>query len=317
VHTAWRFSQATPRATLPGFEDSTVHVLTKIFVVLVSLLAVLLVPLVVVHAHNEDSFKARWMAAQDQIKTLTVSLDSTKAAHGAEMDTLQRQNTELSAQNDSLQKERFRTADEVRRLETELASARGLQTEVLAHLANIDKTVDANQQLVESLVSELRTMRNDALASERRAVELDEALRDVRAQLEVAVAARRALQEELQRVNEELAKSLLDRSQLEAGGDRRSAMATGVVGISPDRNLVATVVSVSRSADQTLAEINVGSRDGVKTDWVMQLARGGTFLANLHIIRVDVNRSTGIVLLEDQARGMVQEGDRATARKGN
>ena len=34
------------------------HVLTKVFIVLVSLLAVMLVPLVVVYAYNENSFKA-------------------------------------------------------------------------------------------------------------------------------------------------------------------------------------------------------------------------------------------------------------------
>ena len=40
------------------------HVLTKLFVVLVSLLSVLLVPLVVVYAHNENTFKSRWESAE-------------------------------------------------------------------------------------------------------------------------------------------------------------------------------------------------------------------------------------------------------------
>src|SRR5688572_12349172 len=44
---------------------SPVHVVTKIFIVLVSLLAVLLVPLVVVYAHNEDSYKAKYEAERN------------------------------------------------------------------------------------------------------------------------------------------------------------------------------------------------------------------------------------------------------------
>ena len=36
------------------------HVLTKVFIVLVSLLSVLLVPLVVVYSHNEDSYKSKF-----------------------------------------------------------------------------------------------------------------------------------------------------------------------------------------------------------------------------------------------------------------
>jgi hypothetical protein len=294
-----------------------VHVLTKIFVVLVSLLAVLLVPLVVVHAANDDNYKARWTSTQDQLKTISSSMEAAKAAHAAEVQRLNRENTELKASNDSLTNSRFEDEGEIRRLETDLAAARGLQTEIHAHMARIDETIGHNHQLVESLVGELRTVRNDALASERRAVELDEALRDVRAQLEVAVAARRALQEELQRANEALARAMLDRSRMDSGPGARTPLAGGNVGVSPDRNLVSSVITVSRSADQALAEINVGSRDGVKPDWVMQIARGGTFLGNLHIIKVDINRSTGIILLEDPSRGTVQEGDRVTATRGN
>ena len=40
------------------------HILTKVFIVLVSMLAVLLVPLVVVYAHNEDSYKAKYEEAE-------------------------------------------------------------------------------------------------------------------------------------------------------------------------------------------------------------------------------------------------------------
>ena len=66
-----------------------------------------------------------------------------------------------------------------------------------------------------------------------------------------------------------------------------------------------------------MAEINAGSRDGVEEGWVMMVARGGNFLANLRIIAVDINRSTGVIELEDTStRGEVQPGDRVLARSG-
>ena len=69
--------------------------------------------------------------------------------------------------------------------------------------------------------------------------------------------------------------------------------------------------------DATLAEINAGSRDGIKEGWVMTIADGANFIGNLRIVQVDVNRAVGIVELEDATtRGEVKSGQRAIARKG-
>ena len=84
----------------------------------------------------------------------------------------------------------------------------------------------------------------------------------------------------------------------------------------PDRNMETTIISVRRNADQTLAEIDAGSRDGVKEGWVMTIARGGDFVGNLRIISVDINRSTGVVELEQATGIQVEIGDRALARSG-
>ena len=60
------------------------HVLTKIFIVLVSLLAVLIVPLVVVYAHNEDSFKAKYEAAAALAAAANQNLESEALTHADE-----------------------------------------------------------------------------------------------------------------------------------------------------------------------------------------------------------------------------------------
>ncbi len=95
------------------------------------------------------------------------------------------------------------------------------------------------------------------------------------------------------------------------------ATADASLPVPADRSLSATVIDVMREPDSTLAEINAGSRDGVKEGWVMTLADGSNFVGNLRIIKVDVNRSVGVVELEDIAtRGKVMSGQRAIARKG-
>ncbi|MFM8784940.1 MAG: hypothetical protein ACKOFI_07280, partial [Phycisphaerales bacterium] len=80
---------------------------------------------------------------------------------------------------------------------------------------------------------------------------------------------------------------------------------------------LAAGIDVKREPDAILAEINAGSRDGVKEGWVMTIADGSNFVGNLRIVQVDVNRAVGVVELEDvDARGEVKSGHRAIARKG-
>jgi cell shape-determining protein MreC len=83
------------------------------------------------------------------------------------------------------------------------------------------------------------------------------------------------------------------------------------------KNLAATIINVHRSGNVPLAEINAGSRDGVKTGWVMTIGEGSAFIGNLRITEVDLNRSVGVIELEDaNARGEVKAGQRAIARSG-
>jgi hypothetical protein len=293
-----------------------VHVLTKIFIVLVSLLSVLLVPLVVVYAHNEDNFKAKYEAAAALAAVANQNLETEGITHAAEQARVELHVRELAGENNTLARERESAVTDVRRLDGALADARGQQVEIRADLATISSAVSAGQDLIESLLSEVRTMRSEALAAERRSVELDEALRDITGQLESAVAARRAVQEELQQLREEHARAL-ERVAVYVEKYGRVELEGGPLPPAITVDLDATVVSVRRGAEQTLAEINAGSRDGIQEGWIMTIGRSGNFLGNLRIIAVDNNHATGIVELEDpNGRGKVEAGDRVYARRG-
>ncbi|MHC4218991.1 MAG: hypothetical protein ACYSU7_11110, partial [Planctomycetota bacterium] len=272
------------------------HVLTKIFIVLVSMLAVLLVPLVVVYAQNEDSFKAKFQSASDLAAAANQNLAAEALTHADEQARLALQIRELTSENKILARDRDSALTDARRVGSELTEARSQQSEIRADLARLASAATAGQDLIESLLSEVRTMRSEALAAERRSVELDEALRDITGQLESAVAARRAVQEELQQLREEHARSM---EQVAVYVEKFGRLDLDVRPPPQMVDLDATVVTVRRGAEQTLAEINAGSRDGVREGWIMTIGRSGSFLGNLRIIAVDINNATGIVELED------------------
>jgi hypothetical protein len=67
-----------------------VHVLTKLFIVLVSLLAVMMVPLVVVYAVNENSYKSKFQQAESNAYAKGEALKAAEARAGAEQSRLER-----------------------------------------------------------------------------------------------------------------------------------------------------------------------------------------------------------------------------------
>jgi hypothetical protein len=200
----------------------------------------------------------------------------------------------------------------VTQLRSQLAAAGATQQAVTNDIGSIKVALESGQQLTESLVNEIRELRSNAVALQRQTVELDEALRDVTSQLDVAEQARRALAEELARVKDENTKALTKLSAFYAKYGEIDDVRAGTFGddrgLRPDKNLTATVLRVERSSGRVLAEIDAGSRDGVKENWRMTIGDGGAFIANLQIINVDINRSTGVVSLEDKKRGYVQVG---------
>ncbi len=291
------------------------HVLTKIFIVLVSLLAVLLVPLVVVYAYNENSYQAKYSSAQTSAAGARADLAAAKAGFGAAESQKEWQIKELAGINIELRKQVDREETEIRRLERRLMEAEAGRSELDAKLSTLASAVDAGQRLTESLIEELRGLRKDALDSERRLVQVDEALRDAQAQLDVAIEARRAVQEELQRIKDEHGVAL-DKLAVyfeRFGSVDEVVVRRGEEGVEPDRDLSATIISVRRNSDQVLAEIDAGSRDGVEVGWLMTIGHGGDFIGRLRIVSVDINRATGVVELEQNP---VEVGHLVIARAG-
>ena len=293
------------------------HVLTKIFVVLVSLLAVLLVPLVVVYSHNEDSYKAKYLEAKDQVAAARAELTSAQANFGAETAQLRSEIQEAASANRDAVSDSNRYQGEVSQLEARLAAAESLKMEIESKLATLSSSLATSQQTVSTLLDETRKLRQDALQAEQRRAELDEQLRDVQGQLDVAIAARRMLQEELQKLRNDHASALTQVSMFVAKyGDLGET--TAADGIAPDRNVTATVIGVERNSVRTLVEIDAGSTSGVREGWILTVgADGGTFIGTLRITEVDINRSVGVLSLENPAeRGEVKIGHQAYARAG-
>ncbi|MCA9297146.1 MAG: hypothetical protein KC983_11530, partial [Phycisphaerales bacterium] len=188
------------------------HVLTKIFIVLVSMLAVFLVPLVVVYAHNEHSYKAMYSEAMLEAAAAKSAMQSQSVRHQQEV---ARSSEVIAVMNEKIGRYEIdlgRATAEVATLERDVAQAESFQGDVSSKLAVISSALESGQQVVSSLLSEVQALRVANVTSQKQMVELDEALRDALLSLDEAREARRALEEEvtrLSRINDEQMNQLL------------------------------------------------------------------------------------------------------------
>ena len=303
------------------------HILTKILVVLVALLVVALVPLAAVSSTNQFVFKQQAVEAQANLKKQESEVAVAHDAYNASVAALQAKvatlESTLRAATMERDKETQMRADkerDVERARIELAELKGQVGAFSANDTLQTKLIDAMRQDIESA-------RTQYLAAEKARVELQDSLARMQGDLDSETAAKRQLQEQLQKVSEEKERAMADVQRYAAlhgtapvagaAPTRAGATSDARLPVVADRSLSATLVDVKREPDATLAEINAGSRDGIKEGWVMTIADGSNFIGNLRIVTVDVNRAVGIVELEDAAaRGEVKSGQRAIARKG-
>ncbi len=297
------------------------HILTKILVVLVALLVVALVPLAAVSSTNQMVFKGRASDAESALKAQQADSSAAKDAYNATsaglLSRIAGLEKNLAVANQQRDSETAARNDVEKQIEGMRIQVAELQGQANAFAAN-----DGLQtKLIDAMRMDIENARTQYLAAEKARVELQDAMARLQGDLETEIAAKRQLQEQLQKVSEDKERASADVQRYAALhgslAPRAGATADATLPVIADRSLSATLIDVKRAPDATLAEINAGSRDGVKEGWVMTIADGANFIGNLRIVQVDVNRAVGVVELEDkETRGEVKSGQRAIARKG-
>ncbi len=274
------------------------HVLTKIFVVLVSLLTCMLVPLVVAYAYNENSYADEYAEAEAQARAAESDLQSARSGFDTARATLETENAQLQQTVGDLRRELGELEVALRQAQQQRIEAESRQSEFQAQLSTLASSIEVGQTVRETLLSEVRDLRDRMLDAERERVELDQAYQLALSEKEVAEKARRALEEELAQIRDERSSALEQVQRYVSRYGPIDASDAVQLGVRPDRALETRVVQVLRSSDETLAEIDAGSRDGVKVGWVMTISDESGFVARLRITEVDINRAVGVVELE-------------------
>ena len=295
------------------------HILTKVFVVLVSLLAIALVPLAAVQASNQAVLRQQIKDKDVQVSAARSELDTERALRAkAENDTAL-QIKDLDAEKNRLQSDLAQNGLRVRSLEADISQSK-------IRLASLEQTIAvtmdvyrAKTELTKTLSEELDKQRTMLTDCERIRIDVEQKLGKTDSDLRVAQEALGDLKEQIASLSSEKVKSdqVVQSFTAKFGPTDADSGSSIAVATIPDRNVSASIVNVRRTDNQVYAEIDAGSRDGVKVGWTMTIGDGARFIGKLKITSVDVNKSVGNVELEDvAARGAVRAGQKVTIRKG-
>ena len=293
-----------------------VHILTKIFIVLVTLLAVGMVPLVATYTTNENSYRAKFRAADDLHKVAMIRAQDAETTLMSQRAQMQNEIDNRDSTIGTLRSEQASPRSNLGSLQAKIDRFSAQLSQKEASLNALTSASEVNSELKPRFVEENYNLRDDIVVLQTQINEIEDVLEDKKLEADGAIRAERKAKEERKQMEDQLDEIRVRLNLYVSEYGELDTVATVATGVAPDRALSSIVLTVSRNNDEVLVEINAGARDGVQEGWIMTVGQDGTFLGRLQVVQVDINRSIGKVTLEDATHGLVVPGSSVYAVKG-
>lgn len=266
------------------------HILTKFFIVVASLLSILLAGLSVAYSGNAQELKSRMLAAQAEGKAFSTQLEAQYSQTSLERDRLESENITLGQQLVTAQNEIASQRLTIGSLRDEISGLKSANLDTASKLTGIQGELGVNSTILESVLNELREVRAENLAYANRERELEDANNQLQSTLQVAQATNRTLQVQLQELRDEMDRVLAN------GG--AASNGTSSARLSAPTNFRSSIAAVrTTDAGELLVSIPHGSNDQLRERMELSIFRGNKFVAKMILERVDLNEAVGVVTL--------------------
>ncbi len=285
------------------------NVLTKVFVVLMTILSVVLVSLVVPFVANTENYKDLVASAKQEAagaRTEAILAQQRSTASQSELNAqLNEMGSKLSGQvrlNDTLRSELSKaTAD--------LESARGAHARTQADIANLTAANKQMSDIAGKREEELSGLRTETVKQAKQIVELEAAVND---QASATATLRRQLrlaQENLVKTQEELTQANQKLAQAPA---TTPGTQTPTGPVTPPVAINGQVSDVRQAGEVTLVQLNIGSSSGAKERMLFQVHREGQYVGSVVLMTVDEQAAVGrVTLLKNGATIRTGDGARS------
>ncbi len=275
------------------------HILTKILVVFAAVLSLALAALTSSYAMNRDAITEGYNNAVADRDKAKANYNTQSSQFAEERQKLQ---TDISKLNNDLQRilnEKRETEGQLADLRLQARSAADRADSVTRQIADLGKTVDTQAELITSYRSEVQKLRQESLSIRNENIALLDRINDLESQNEVLIQSNRSLQVTI---------AELQAQENSGGAVATSAGTSGPQALSGDL-IVGRVREVRTNNGQQYAEIDLGTRDRMRENVKLHITRNGDFVANLVVIRTDLQSSVGRVDTVGDPSVQVRPGD--------
>ncbi len=275
------------------------HILTKILVVFAAVLSLALAALTSSYAMNRD-------AITEGYNNAVADRDKAKANYNTQSSQFAEERQKLQASVNDLQDQLGRVQNSKRDVESQLAdlrlqarSAGDRADSVTRQIADLGKTVDTQAELITSYRTEVQALRQESLSIRNENIALLDRINDLESQNEVLIQSNRSLQVTIAELQ----------AQENTGGAVTSASGSTDPQALIGDLIVGRVREVRTNNGQQYAEIDLGTRDRMRENVKLHITRNGDFVANLVVIRTDLQSSVGRVDTVGDPSVQVRPGD--------
>ena len=280
------------------------HILTKAFMVIATLLSVALSALVIAYAANTDKIRQDYSEVKVELEATKAALSAGTSTQSQQIVRLEQQVGDLTSRLSDANSKVTALQDERATLQRDKAQAVADKTSAESKISEQTEVARTQATLLTNLGDEVRTLRKNELVYKQRQLEMEDRLNDLQAQRDVLDQNYRALQEELAQLKQGTTTTV-------AGG----GAATNAPFQYSGPVIMGKVESVQRDPgnNRTLAKLSIGSNDRVAKNMLMRVVRNNQFIANVVVTQADLSYSIGAVdTLGKQVE--VLEGDTVVSR---
>ena len=275
--------------------------LTKILIVLLTLSSIFLCGIVVTYVGNADNYKQEYNNLKSDRDSLSKKEKDLTKQVNEKIEQKKLLEDKLTGVIASLKAETGELQGNLREVERERATLLqkvGGWTSVVESFA---QTIDEQGQLLKNTLEELNKLQTEQVKQRRELNETAAALIEKMAIIETLEAENRRLLEE--------------KAELQGGFDRHlqpaGRAASAPAAVTPRRSTVRPARPVTRDIDlrglvtavdlkNSVAEISVGSVDGVREGMKFHVVRGDEFICDVLIIDVEPEKAVGVLELVQQ-----------------
>ncbi|MCF7974224.1 MAG: hypothetical protein K9N55_10445 [Phycisphaerae bacterium] len=271
--------------------------LTKVLIILQTVFSILLCGIVATYVANASDYKQdyqRALTGQKSAEAREASLNDEWVAAKASLDEAEKKAMDLAP---GLNAQIAQLTDELTRAKAQIDTLNKRVTDSMATIQAANATASQQTKLYETAHAQLKTTESDKIQLSKEYDETQSVLLEKLAVIASQDKQLRELEEEKSEIQGRLEQYLRQYGRTPAPATAATLVPSRVQMAQPVKAIGLKGLIKDLDIQNNLAEISLGSADGVKEQMKFIVTRDSQFICNIVVLDVDADRSVGVLEL--------------------